>query len=49
VILAVYSLVQPSYTATLFHDRTGVKILKLAAGLDIAAFATIRKLLRVRV
>lgn len=48
VILAVYSLVQPSYTATLFHDPTGVKILKLAAGLDIAAFVTIRKLLRVR-
>jgi tight adherence protein B len=48
VILAVYSLVQPSYTATLFHDPTGVKILKIAAGLDILAFLTIRKLLRVR-
>jgi tight adherence protein B len=46
VILIVFSMIQPSYTHTLYYDPAGQKILKLAAGLDLAALITIRRLLR---
>jgi len=48
VMLASFSIIQPSYTHTLFHDPTGIKILKVAAVLDIMAFLSIRKLLKVK-
>jgi tight adherence protein B len=48
VMLAAFSVIQPSYTHTLFYEPTGVKILKVAAVLDIMAFLTIRKLLKVK-
>jgi tight adherence protein B len=48
VVLAAFSLVQPSYTMMLFHDPTGVRILKAAIVLDALAFATIRRIIRVR-
>ena len=48
VMLAAFSVIQPSYTDTLFYDPTGQKILKAAAVLDIMAFLTIRKLLKVK-
>ena len=47
-MLAAFSIIQPSYTHTLFYDPTGIKILKVAAVLDIMAFLTIRKLLKVK-
>ena len=48
IVLGIFSLVQPSYAATLFTDPTGLKILKFAIVLDLLAFATIRKLLQVK-
>jgi tight adherence protein B len=47
LVLGAFSLIQPGYTHSLFYDPTGQKILKLALGLDLAAFLTIRRLLRV--
>jgi tight adherence protein B len=47
LVLGAFSLIQPGYTHDLFYDPTGVKILKLAVGLDLAAVLTIRRLLRV--
>jgi tight adherence protein B len=46
VMLVVFSVLQPSYTYTLFHDPTGIKLVKLALGLDVLAFLIIRRLLR---
>jgi tight adherence protein B len=48
VMLAAFSVIQPQYTHTLFHDPTGIKILKVAIVLDALAFITIRKLLKVK-
>ena len=47
IILAAFSVVQPSYTHTLFYDPDGQRLLKIAATLDFFAFLTIRKLLKV--
>jgi len=46
VMLAAFSVLQPSYTYTLFHDPTGIKLVKMAVGLDVLAFLIIRRLLR---
>jgi tight adherence protein B len=48
VMLAAFSVIQPTYINTLFYDPTGQKILETAAVLDIMAFLTIRKLLKVK-
>jgi tight adherence protein B len=48
VLLGAFSVIQPSYTHTLFYDPTGLMVLKIAAGLDIMAFITIRQLLKVK-
>jgi tight adherence protein B len=48
VMLAAFSIIQPSYTHTLFYDPSGIKILKVAGVLDIMAFISIRKLLKVK-
>jgi tight adherence protein B len=48
LVLAAFSLIQPSYTGMLFHDPAGLKILKLAIGLDVMAFLSIRKLVQVK-
>jgi tight adherence protein B len=48
VMLAAFSIIQPSYTNTLFFDPTGQKILEVAFVLDVLAFLTIRKLLKVK-
>jgi tight adherence protein B len=48
VMLGAFSIIQPSYTHTLFYDPSGQKILEVAAVLDIVAFLTIRKLLKVK-
>lgn len=48
VILGAFSVIQPSYTRVLFHDPSGIRILKVAGVLDILAFLTIRKLLKVK-
>lgn len=48
VVLAMFSIVQPSYAQMLFFDHTGRMILKMAAGLDFGAFLLIRRILRVK-
>jgi len=48
VMLLAFSVIQPSYTHTLFYDPSGIKILKVAGVLDIMAFISIRKLLKVK-
>jgi tight adherence protein B len=48
VMLAAFSIIQPSYTHTLFYEPNGIRILKVAAVLDILAFLSIRKLLKVK-
>jgi tight adherence protein B len=47
VVLAMFWIIQPSYTAMLFTDHTGKLILKTAIGLDFGAFLIIRRILRV--
>jgi tight adherence protein B len=46
VVLGMFSLINRDYANELFFDPTGIKILKIAAGLDVCAFITIRRLLR---
>jgi tight adherence protein B len=48
VVLAMFSIVQPTYTQMLFFDPTGKLILKTAMGLDLGAFLLIRRILKVR-
>lgn len=48
VMLAAFSIIQPSYTHTLFYEPNGIRILKVAGVLDIMAFLMIRKLLKVK-
>jgi len=48
IILAAFSVIQPSYTHTLFYEPEGQRLLKIAATLDLLAFLTIRKLLKVK-
>jgi tight adherence protein B len=48
IMLFAFSVIQPSYTHTLFYDPSGIKILKVAGVLDIMAFLSIRKLLKVK-
>ena len=48
VVLAMFSIVQPTYTQMLFFDPTGKLILKTVMGLDLSAFLLILRILRVR-
>ncbi len=48
VVLAMFSLIQPTYVEMLFFDETGKLILKTALVLDLGAFFLIRRILRVR-
>src|ERR1700693_3726640 len=47
VVLCMFSLINHDYANELFFDPTGIKILKIAAGLGLCAFVTIRRPLRV--
>ena len=47
IVLCAFSVIQPGYTDTLFHDPTGQSILKAAFVMDLLALITIRRLLRV--
>jgi tight adherence protein B len=47
LVLCAFSVIQPGYTDSLFHDPTGQMILKAACGMDLMALFTIRRLLRV--
>jgi Flp pilus assembly protein TadB len=38
---------QPGYAEVLFYDPSGIAALKLAIGLDLMAFFTIRRILKV--
>ncbi|HTT76444.1 MAG TPA: type II secretion system F family protein [Candidatus Binataceae bacterium] len=46
-VLGAFSLIQPGYAGSLFSDPAGLRILKFAAVLDVIAFVTIRRMLRV--
>ena len=46
VVLAMFSIINRDYANELFVDPTGIKILKIAAFLDVCAFVMIRRLLR---
>ena len=48
VVLAMFGIVQPTYTEMLFFDPTGKLILKTALGLDLGAFLLIRQLVKVK-
>ncbi len=48
ILLASFSVIQPSYTHTLFYEPGGQRLLKIAATLDALAFLSIRKLLKVK-
>jgi tight adherence protein B len=48
IMLAAFSVIQPSYTHTLFYEPGGQRLLKIAATLDALAFLSIRKLLKVK-
>jgi tight adherence protein B len=48
ILLAAFSVIQPSYTHTLFYEPGGQRLLKIAATLDVFAFLAIRKLLKVK-
>ena len=48
ILLASFSVIQPSYTHTLFYEPGGQRLLKIAATLDVLAFLSIRKLLKVK-
>jgi tight adherence protein B len=47
VVLVIFRIIRPSYVDVLFQDPSGIKILKTAIGLDLAALITIRRLLRI--
>jgi tight adherence protein B len=47
IVLGAFSLIQPGYTQVLFHDPTGLKILKAAVVMDLTALLIIKRLLRV--
>jgi tight adherence protein B len=47
IVLGAFSVIQPGYTDSLFHDPTGQMILKAACAMDMMALFTIRRLLRV--
>ncbi|HEY2444197.1 MAG TPA: type II secretion system F family protein [Rhizomicrobium sp.] len=46
LVLGAFSLIQPGYAGSLFSDPAGLRILKFATVLDVMAFITIRRLLR---
>ncbi len=46
LVLAAFSLIQPGYANTLFYDPLGFKMLRVAIVLDVIAFFTIRRVLR---
>jgi tight adherence protein B len=48
LVLGAFSFIQPNYTKILFHDPTGMYILKVAIGLDLMAFFSIRQLVKVK-
>ena len=48
VVLAMFSLIQPTYVEMLFFDHTGKMILRTGLALDLGAFFLIRRILRVR-
>jgi Flp pilus assembly protein TadB len=47
-MLVAFSFIQPSYTHTLFYDPNGIRILKVAAVLDVLGYLSIRKLVQVK-
>ena len=46
-VMMIFHVIRPEYIDLLFHDPTGITILKTAIALDIVALLTIRRLLRI--
>ena len=46
IVLGAFSVIQPGYAYQMVHDPAGVKMLKVALGLDLMAVFTIRRLLK---
>jgi tight adherence protein B len=46
LVLGAFSIIQPGYAGSLFTDPAGLRILKFAGALDVMAFFTIRRMLR---
>jgi tight adherence protein B len=46
LVLSAFSIIQPGYAGSLFTDPAGLRILKFASILDVMAFFTIRRMLR---
>jgi tight adherence protein B len=47
IVLAVFSVINPSYSRPLFHNEFGVKMLETAIALDAIAFVVMRRISRV--
>jgi len=47
ILLGFFTLVRPSYTAPLFHNPTGIKMLKTAIGLDTIALFVMRRMTQI--
>jgi len=46
LVLGAFSIIQPNYIQMLFYDPIGLKMLKAAVFLDVLAFITMRRILR---
>jgi tight adherence protein B len=47
VLLLLFTVIRPEYTAPLFHDPVGIKMLEVAAILEVLAFLIIRRMVSV--
>jgi tight adherence protein B len=47
LLLGFFTLIRPSYTYPLFHDRLGIKMLEAAVVLDVVSMLVIRRMVQV--
>jgi len=47
-LIGIFSVIQPTFPHMLFYDPVGVKLLKIAIGLDVMALVAIRRILRLK-
>jgi len=48
VVLTIFGIREPSYTAILFKDPTGIMLLKTAITCDVLAFLIVRRMMKLR-
>ena len=46
-VLFAFSLMDPHYTRTLFHDPAGIKMVKAAVAMDLVALVIVRRMMKV--